>query len=114
MKGDVVFELYPDLAPKTVAAFKKYADDGLYDKTAFFRVAKFAGKGVLLGGDPWTKEEKYCYVDEVRVDLSAEAFQRLHTALTHPAPSCCNCWGYEDEGTSRGDIDSLRSLEKGP
>jgi len=64
VKGDVVFELYPDLAPKTVAAFKKYADDGLYDKTAFFRVAKFAGKGVLMGGDPWTKEEQYCYVDE--------------------------------------------------
>jgi len=60
-----VFELYPDLAPKTVAAFKKYADEGLYDKTAFFRVAKFAGKGVLMGGDPWTKEEQYCYVDEV-------------------------------------------------
>ena len=35
--GDVVFELYPDKAPLTVEAFKKYADSGLYDGTAFFR-----------------------------------------------------------------------------
>jgi hypothetical protein len=41
VKGDVVFELYPDLAPKTVAAFKQWADMGLYDGTAFHRVATF-------------------------------------------------------------------------
>lgn len=60
VKGDVVFELYPDKAPKTVAAFQKYAADGLYDETAFFRVGKFLNKGVLVGGDPFTKESKYC------------------------------------------------------
>ena len=28
--------------------------------SAFFRVAKFLDKGVLVGGDPFTKEAKYC------------------------------------------------------
>jgi peptidyl-prolyl cis-trans isomerase B (cyclophilin B) len=60
VKGDVVVELFADQAPKTVEAFTKYAKEGLYDGTAFHRVNKFVSKAVLVGGDPFTKEEKFC------------------------------------------------------
>ena len=38
--GDIEVELYPDKAPKTVAAFLKYVDEGLYKKASFYRVLK--------------------------------------------------------------------------
>jgi len=72
VKGDVVFELYPDKAPKTVEAFKKYAQMGLYDDSAFFRVATFLKKGVLLAGDPYTKEAKYCMKDREGKDMCSD------------------------------------------
>ena len=37
-KGDIVLELYPDKAPKTVANFVQYVNDGFYDGTIFHRV----------------------------------------------------------------------------
>lgn len=36
--GDILVELYPDKAPKTVANFLKYVDEGFYDNTIFHRV----------------------------------------------------------------------------
>jgi len=36
--GEIHVELYPDQAPLTVANFLKYADQGLYNGTSFFRV----------------------------------------------------------------------------
>ena len=33
---------------------------GMRHGAAFFRVGKFLNKGVLVGGDPFTKESKYC------------------------------------------------------
>ncbi len=36
--GDIVIELYPEKAPKTVANFLQYVDDGFYDGTIFHRV----------------------------------------------------------------------------
>lgn len=36
--GDITLELYPDKAPKTVANFLQYADEGFYDNTIFHRV----------------------------------------------------------------------------
>jgi len=63
VEGDVVIELYPDLVPKTVERFVTNANEGLYDGTAFHRVASFLKKKVLIGGDPFTKEEPYCYND---------------------------------------------------
>lgn len=38
--GDIEIELYPDKAPKTVAAFLKYVDEGLYKNGSFYRVLK--------------------------------------------------------------------------
>ncbi len=36
--GDLVIELYPDKAPKSVANFLQYVDDGFYNGTIFHRV----------------------------------------------------------------------------
>ena len=74
VKGDVEFELYPDLAPLTVEAFTKYAKEGLYDGTAFHRVAKFGSKAVLQAGDPITRETKYCVEDESACTTNARGF----------------------------------------
>ena len=53
-EGDMVAELWPDVAPKTVENFKKLARQGFYDGTAFHRIIK----GFMIqGGDPLTKDE---------------------------------------------------------
>ncbi|RME35927.1 MAG: peptidyl-prolyl cis-trans isomerase [Gammaproteobacteria bacterium] len=38
--GDIVVELYPDRAPKTVANFLRYVREGFYDGTIFHRVIR--------------------------------------------------------------------------
>ncbi len=51
-KGDIVLELYPKVAPKTVSNFIKLAQDKFYDGTKFHRViADF----MIQGGDPLSK-----------------------------------------------------------
>lgn len=39
-KGDIIVELYPDKAPKSVANFLDYVNTGAYDGTIFHRVIK--------------------------------------------------------------------------
>ena len=39
-RGPLVLELYPEQAPKTVANFLRYVEDGFYDRTLFHRVLK--------------------------------------------------------------------------
>src|ERR1700676_183233 len=49
----MVVEFWPDVAPLTVANFKKLASSGFYDGTAFHRIVK----GFMIqGGDPLTKD----------------------------------------------------------
>jgi peptidyl-prolyl cis-trans isomerase A (cyclophilin A) len=36
--GNIEAELYPNKAPKTVAAFLSYVDSGLYKNSSFYRV----------------------------------------------------------------------------
>jgi peptidyl-prolyl cis-trans isomerase B (cyclophilin B) len=51
--GTMVIEFWTDAAPKTIANFKKLANSGFYDGTAFHRVIK----GFMIqGGDPLTKD----------------------------------------------------------
>ncbi len=51
--GEMVLELWPDVAPKTVENFKTLAEKGFYDGTAFHRIVK----GFMIqGGDPLTKD----------------------------------------------------------
>jgi peptidyl-prolyl cis-trans isomerase B (cyclophilin B) len=53
-EGEMVLELYPDVAPGHVENFKKLANKGFYDGTCFHRVIK----GFMIqGGDPNTKDE---------------------------------------------------------
>jgi len=52
-EGAMVVEFWPDVAPNTVANFKKLARSGFYDGTAFHRIIK----GFMIqGGDPLTKD----------------------------------------------------------
>ena len=52
-EGEMVGEFWPDVAPKTVENFKKLANSGFYDGTAFHRIIK----GFMVqGGDPLTKD----------------------------------------------------------
>jgi peptidyl-prolyl cis-trans isomerase B (cyclophilin B) len=52
-KGRIVVEFWPDVAPETVANFKKLARDGFYDGTLFHRIIP----GFMAqGGDPFTKD----------------------------------------------------------
>lgn len=47
-KGDITIELYPDVAPKTVANFVSKANRGFYNNLTFHRVEDW----VIQGGDP--------------------------------------------------------------
>jgi peptidyl-prolyl cis-trans isomerase B (cyclophilin B) len=52
-EGEMVIELWPGVAPKTVENFKTLAQKGFYDGTCFHRVIK----GFMIqGGDPLTKD----------------------------------------------------------
>jgi len=65
--GEMTVAFWPDVAPKTVANFKKLAREGFYDKTAFHRImsdfmvqggcpnTKPGGKGMPGTGDPGYK-----------------------------------------------------------
>lgn len=50
--GDIVLELYPDKAPKTVENFLRYVKDGHYNGTLFHRVAN----GTLIQGGGFDKK----------------------------------------------------------
>ncbi len=57
--GEIEVELYPDKAPKSVAAFLKYVDSGYYRNTLFYRVLNQdnqpsdALKASLIQGGLW-------------------------------------------------------------
>lgn len=54
--GNILIELYPEKAPKTVAAFLKNVDAAVYDSGSFYRVLKIDGmepaynSGLIQGG----------------------------------------------------------------
>ncbi len=62
--GDILVELYPEKAPKTVAAFLSYVDSGLYKGSSFYRVLKEedqpsnAFKSQLIQGGIWQTKNK--------------------------------------------------------
>lgn len=61
--GEIELELYPDKAPKTVAAFLSYIDSGYYTNSAFYRVIKdndllpIDNYGLIQGG-VWQTDDK--------------------------------------------------------
>ena len=62
--GDIQVELYPDKAPKSVAAFLLYVDSGLYKNSSFYRVLKEENqpsssfKSELIQGGIWQSNSK--------------------------------------------------------
>ena len=52
--GNIVIRLMPEVAPKSVANFKKLAEAGFYDLTTFHRVIPGF---VIQGGDPLSKDK---------------------------------------------------------
>ena len=51
--GEMTLSFWPEVAPNTVANFKKLATEGFYDGTCFHRIVK----GFMIqGGDPLTKD----------------------------------------------------------
>lgn len=65
-EGEILIELFPDKAPKTVENFLRYVDDEFYDGTLFHRVIK--GFMVQTGGLTFSMEEK-----ETRESIGNEA-----------------------------------------
>jgi cyclophilin family peptidyl-prolyl cis-trans isomerase len=64
-EGPIVFELFEDDAPKTVANFRKLASEGFYDGLAFHRVIK---DFMIQGGCPQgtgTGGPGYTFEDEI-------------------------------------------------
>jgi cyclophilin family peptidyl-prolyl cis-trans isomerase len=53
--GNIVIELYPNLAPKHVERFKTLVREGFYNGTAFHRINPQTG--VVQGGDPLSKDD---------------------------------------------------------
>ena len=62
--GDIEVELFPDKAPKSVAAFLSYVDSGLYRNSSFYRVLKeeeqssAAFRSELIQGGIWQTDYK--------------------------------------------------------
>lgn len=63
-KGDIEIELYPQQAPKTVAAFLSYVDSGYFEPASFYRVLNIsnqpsnAPKTELIQGGIWRTRNK--------------------------------------------------------
>lgn len=61
--GKIEVELYPDKAPKSVAAFLSYVDSGMYKKAAFYRVLNLSNqpsgypKAELIQGGIWRRNK---------------------------------------------------------
>src|SRR4029078_9291319 len=51
--GDIRFEFLTEKAPRHAVQFIKWAREGFYDGSAFFR---FFARGLIQGGDPNLKE----------------------------------------------------------
>ncbi len=89
VRGDIDLELYPEVAPKTVANFVKLAQDGFYNGTKFHRVIS---DFMIQGGDPLSKTNDprvgtggpgYKFEDEINpksLGLSDEAIAQLEAS----------------------------------
>ncbi len=81
--GDIELELFPDQAPKTVAAFLSYIDSGYFNKTSFYRVLKteelpsITNTGIIQGGMWQTKSSQNLLIPGIEHETTKQ------TGLTH-------------------------------
>lgn len=52
--GEIVIELYPNVAPQMVERFKKLVHEGFYDGTMFHRINE--DSALIQGGDPLSRD----------------------------------------------------------
>jgi peptidyl-prolyl cis-trans isomerase A (cyclophilin A) len=98
--GDIEVELYPDQAPKTVAAFLKYIDSGYYNNAAFYRVLRDdeqpsdAPKSEIIQGGIWKTNYKLSASLPGIPHESTQQTKILHTdgtiSLARQAPGTAN------------------------
>ncbi|MBI4120119.1 MAG: peptidylprolyl isomerase [Parcubacteria group bacterium] len=89
LKGDIILELYPKVAPKTAANFVKLMQEGFYNGTKFHRVIR---DFMIQGGDPLSKTDdprvgtggpSYKFEDEINpksIGVDDAAIARLESA----------------------------------
>jgi len=81
--GDIEVELFPDHAPKTVAAFLSYIDSGFYKNASFYRVLKTdefptpANTGIIQGGIWQTNPQKKATLNGIEHETTKKS------GLTH-------------------------------
>ena len=98
--GDIEIELYPQQAPKTVAAFLSYIDSGYYAKAAFYRVLRDdeqptnAPKAELVQGGIWQTNYKLAATIPGVVHETTQQTKILHKngtiSLARQAPGTAN------------------------
>jgi peptidyl-prolyl cis-trans isomerase B (cyclophilin B) len=72
--GDITLELFEDKAPKTVANFVSYVEDGFYDNTIFHRVINgFMIQGGGFTADMEQKDTKATIENEANNGVANEA-----------------------------------------
>lgn len=95
--GDILIELFPDKAPKTVANFLQYVDDGFYANTIFHRVIPgFMIQGGGLGARLDEKAVKEAVENEADNGLKKRARDHCHgpppATRTALRPSFSSIW----------------------
>jgi peptidyl-prolyl cis-trans isomerase B (cyclophilin B) len=78
--GDMIIELFPDDAPKTVENFLNLTEHGFYDRTVFHRVIK---DFMIQGGDPKTKPLAYQHVSEWGTGNAGYTIQGEFNTIKH-------------------------------
>ena len=70
--GVMTAELYPAVAPKTVANFVKLAEEKFFDGLIFHRVIK----GFMIQGGGYTEEMEHKECDSIRGEFKANGFMQ--------------------------------------
>jgi peptidyl-prolyl cis-trans isomerase B (cyclophilin B) len=85
-KGDIIFELYLDKAPKTVENFLAYVESGFYNETIFHRVIKdtFIQGGGFVKGLRQKKSKMDPVVNEANNGLKNKRGMVAMARLTNP------------------------------
>ena len=94
--GDIEAELYPDKAPKTVAAFLQYIDAGYYKNSVFYRVVMQEGMsaelntGIIQGGIWDSQNLNLAGIPHEGTQLSKLSHTNGTLSLARTAPGTAN------------------------